>query len=221
LKPTRACLAVVGEKSSILSSLRLKKFQVDSENMIRKEGIGMNRISFLYIGLAICFLGGCQGSITTDYDKLDIATVRGNVQFDGSPLVDAYIIFQADNKTYSYGKTDSKGNYRLMLNTEKAGILPGKKTVRIRLSRAFGAEGASLDRKSDDEDDSDIGSGEGEDGEGEEVETKNGKSKKPRKRSDEIPDSYHKDSKIIVEVKSGSQTFDFDLNSDGSTTSAK
>lgn len=179
----------------------------------------MNRI-FVYL-LAICagVSTGCQSSVKTDYHKLDIATVKGNIQLDGSPLCDAYIIFQAENKTYSYSKTDSNGNYRLMLNSEKAGIIPGKKTVRIRLSKAFGAEGASLDRQSnDDESGASVGEGEGE--EGEEFESKNGKEPKTVKRSNELPDSYHKKSKLSVTVKSGFQTVNFDLKSDGSTRSS-
>lgn len=154
-------------------------------------------------------LVGCQNGVRTDYDKLNLATVKGQIKLDGTPLADAYVVFEGEDLTYSFGKTDGKGNYKLMLNSEKEGILPGKKKVKIRLAGAFGAEGGMLDGEG-------VGESEGssdEEGEGSEA-------TQQVSVPNELPDSYHKDSQIYVNVASGSQEFDFDLKKDGSTTGA-
>lgn len=162
----------------------------------------------LFITIAVCgVLVGCGPSISTDYHKLGLVDVSGQVLMEGDPLANAYIIFEADDTTYSFAKTNGNGAYKLMLNTEKSGIVPGEKTVRIRLSGAFGAEGGMLDGNA-------AGDSEG-GGEGMEMET----DANPGSTTiDELPESYHRKSKIKVVVPSSSSTFDFDLKADGSTT---
>lgn len=173
----------------------------------------------LFLATMIVLMTGCQQSISTDYDKLDLASVSGNVKLDGQSLADAYIIFEGQDLTYSYGKTDSSGNYFLRLNTEKNGILPGSKKVKIRLSGAFGAEGASLNGSQAGEGSTSEGDSE-EDGEGEGEEGQAKSRKPPTTSKSELPETYHKKSHLTVEVASGSQTINFNLKSDGSTKGA-
>ncbi len=83
------------------------------------------------VATAASLLIGCQGGMQPDYAALNLAEVTGRVTYDGNPLADGYIIFENENGTFSYGNTDSSGSYRLMYNSEKSGIAPGMKTVRI------------------------------------------------------------------------------------------
>lgn len=44
-------------------------------------------------------------------------------------------MFQSQDQTYSTGRTDAQGRYVLMFNSEKSGVLPGEKIVRIQLGK--------------------------------------------------------------------------------------
>lgn len=158
--------------------------------------------------LACC---GC-GGVGTDYHNLDLATVKGKVMLDGAPLANAHIMYQDQGGTFSVGKTNKSGEYEMMFNSEKAGVLTGEKLVRIRLSKSWNgfpthplsAESIELEEQ--------VGEdavGESEDGSIKESYATN---------SDDLPSTYHIDSQLKVTVDSGSHTINFDLNSDGSTT---
>lgn len=140
--------------------------------------------------LVVTLICGCGTGVQTDYSKLGLVEVSGNVTLDGQPLSGATIMFEAPDSTYSYGTTDSSGNYQMMLNSEKSGVIPGPKTVRI----VTGAVG-------------DMAEG-GEEEEGEEEAPSSAAA---------VPSCYNKKSKIEIQVES-STTLDFDLKSDCSTT---
>lgn len=153
---------------------------------------------------------GCQQTVSTDYHKLDIADVSGTILLEGEPLANAYVKFEGDDLTYSFGKTDNSGHYMLYFNTERAGIMPGKKKVLIRLSGPFGSEGAMLDG-ADMGDVEASGDSEG-DGDGDEAPAKPAKSV-----PNELPETYNAKSQLEADVVSGSQEISFDLRADGST----
>ncbi len=132
---------------------------------------------------------GC-GGVRTDYSKVELANVQGTMRLDGQPLVGALVIYEAPDRTFSYAETDESGSYRLMFNSEKAGVTPGPKIVRVRTRGGFGDEESTM---------------EGEQTKGAEPET--------------IPPCYHAKSQLKVTVAEGSQYFEFDLRSDCSTTS--
>lgn len=168
----------------------------------------MFRLSqWLLILAVVMTAAGCQQTVSTDYYKLDLADVSGTVMLDGNPVPDAHIKFEAPDKTYSFAKTDANGNYTLRFDVVKEGILPGPKTVSIRKSGAFGAEGGLM--------------GEGEGGadeeEGGELDEGEEASAAAPAVSGELHSNYHKNSQLTVTVESGSQTINWDLKSDGST----
>ncbi len=129
-------------------------------------------------------MSGCESRIRTDYSSLDLAEVSGMMTLDGIPLYGATVQFVAADGTYSAGLTNERGEYTLMFNSEKAGVLTGPKTVRIV-----------------------TGSSEG-DGESDEVPAHSSGS------AEFVPDCYNRDSRLTADVVPGSQTFDFDLTSD-------
>lgn len=92
----------------------------------------------------IVVLVGCRSNWEADYRDLNLADVSGVIRFDGVPLPHARILFEASDRTFSYGETDVQGRYRLMFNSKQPGVLPGTKIVRIRggRSREFDNEGS-------------------------------------------------------------------------------
>lgn len=142
----------------------------------------------LLLLVGLC-ITGCGGGLNTDYGKLDLASVTGTVKLDGQPLAGVMVKFEDEEQRFSSGITDSAGHYRLMFNSEKSGVLPGAKIVRFSSAAAADPEAAS--------------------------EEDNPERPAPKEI---IPACYNKESKIAVAVKSGSQSFDFDLKADCSTT---
>lgn len=164
------------------------------DNLHREEGhvhrcCFMSRTAWLIVCLFA--LTGC-GGVRTDYSKLDLATVQGTVTLDDQPLADAVVIFEATDHTFSFATTDESGGYRLMFNSEKAGVTPGPKIVRVRTIGGIGEEGS--EEPGEDETTPAIAEGE------------------------RVPACYNAQSKLNVTVTDGSQRFDFDLKMDCSTT---
>ena len=151
--------------------------------------------------LAIC---GCDGGLSTDYSKLDLATVEGTVRLDGQPVEQAFLKFESGDNTFSFAMTNQNGYYRLRFNSEKDGILPGRKTVRIRMSQSYGGYGTGPAR-------AENAHAEGE------TDADDIEGKEAIAIAKELPESYNVDSQLTVDVKSGTQTVDLNLYSDGRT----
>ena len=157
--------------------------------------------STLWTGCSIVgllLLAGC-GGVQTDYGQLDLKEISGTVTLDGAPLAEAVVRFEAPDGTFSYGKTDGSGNYTLMLNSEKRGVTPGLKVVRISTTGGLGEDSDGEPRESEDGADAEV----------------NGSS--PAVNGERVPPCYHRDSKLQVNVER-SINLKFDLKSDCSTT---
>ena len=81
--------------------------------------------------LAALMLCGCHRTRQADYSELELVEVSGRVTLDGQPLTHANVLFESEDASSSYGRTDENGDYKLLFNSEKSGCLPGKKIVRI------------------------------------------------------------------------------------------
>ncbi|MCY2974956.1 MAG: hypothetical protein NTW52_09865 [Planctomycetota bacterium] len=142
-------------------------------------------------------VSGCGGSSDPDYGALGLVDISGIIKLDGNPVPDVEVRFvTAEDRTYSIGRTDSKGFYRLMFDTSKSGIIPGKKIVQL------------YQRKP-----SESGSNEGNIGEEE------GADPDLVVASGSIPKCYGPESKVEVEVVKSQTDFDIDFKSDCSTVS--
>ena len=149
----------------------------------------------------VTLLGGCGNGQKPNYSDLDLVDVTGTVKVNGEPVGDAVVVFEdVASGTQSYGLSDANGSYRLWFNSEKRGAIPGEKVVQVSTTRKI------LGLNSDEE-----GGGE-ESEEGPAQETK----------VEAIPEVYT-DSKspLRVTVDSSHSSFDFDLNPDGTTTTAE
>ena len=77
-------------------------------------------------------LSGCGSPREAKYASLGLVEVSGKVTLDDAPLPNANVAFEnPETMTFSVGKTDESGRYKLMFNSEKSGCTPGKKIVRI------------------------------------------------------------------------------------------
>ena len=170
-------------------------------------------------------LTGCQNSIKTDYHKLDLGEVSGTITLDGQPLSNVHVMFQSpENADFSTGTTDVNGNYTMMFNSEKEGVLAGRQIVRIRKKRFSERDYTQFRNAILYEDEPDASSSPETSG-NEEEEAGDFESVNPpaeqSEESGELPANYHIESQIQVVVKNQDQVFDFDLKSDGSTTGPK
>lgn len=155
------------------------------------------KVRSLLLPLLLCStaLLGCSTAPSADYSKLGLVEISGTITLDSSPVAGAAIYLIDDQERYSFGVTDASGRYRLMLNSEKSGIVPGAKRVEISTVR------------------NPLGDAEDE---GELEEGAEGNAPK----TEQIPECYNKKSKLKVTITDSDSGLDFELKSDCSTTSA-
>jgi hypothetical protein len=151
--------------------------------------------------IGLMFFGGCSTSPQMDYSGVKLLSVSGTITLDGEPLEGAVVTFEEDG-TFSFGQTDSGGDYTLQFDTETNGCTPGTKLVRISTTRKI------------------TGLNTEEEGGGGETSDEPGQSGDGGS-AEKVPACYHKDSKLTVEVSSSKTSFDFDLKADCSTIGPK
>jgi hypothetical protein len=138
------------------------------------------------------WLAGCGGQRQVDYSGLGLVDVHGTVTLDREPLAGVQVVFEAADRTYSSGRTDASGRYQLMFNSEKSGVVPGVKTVRIRTAGAADEEESAA---------------------------REGEEAAAASTPETVPACYNAKSQLQVTVEGSSQTFNFDLTSDRSASS--
>lgn len=131
--------------------------------------------------VALCLLGCGGGGPAADTPELFEA--HGTVTLDGKPLKDAQVLFTAENKAPTSGRTDENGHYVIQYNDEVNGAYPGKNVVRINIGLNFD------DPDADDEEEED------------EMAMKN------------LPAKYNSMTALEVDVKEGGAPYDFKLTS--------
>ena len=102
----------------------------------------MTKARWTNLGLAM-LLTGCGNVVRTDYAQLGLVQVWGTVTLDGQPLVGGIVEFVSPDQSYSIGKTDDRGRYEMMFNSEQKGVPPGPKVVRVSSSGSLVAEDSS------------------------------------------------------------------------------
>lgn len=152
-----------------------------------------NRLVGCFLTLAFATTSGCTTKFKADYGKLGLIHVSGRVTLDGQPLAKAVITFDdTQDGTFSFGQTDSGGNYRLRFDSDMAGVKPGRKIVRISTTRKILGLNSS--------------EAEGEDGSNEQA----GKSESAQEL---VPSRYNKKSELTADVSASTRAFNFELNS--------
>ena len=134
---------------------------------------------------------GCDTAPRMDYGKVDLVKAHGTITLDGQPLSGAVVTFDAPDGQFSYGLTDSSGQYTLQFDSEMTGVTPGKKIVRISTTRKI------LGLNSEDE-------------EGGEASPEGGPAASAEEK---VPAKYNKDSELTVDVTTDETEYDFELSS--------
>jgi hypothetical protein len=147
------------------------------------------------------FLVGCSGPGDADYAKLNLVDITGTVMVDGVPVEGVEVRFEDNPFQYSFGVTDSLGNYKMMLNNRKSGVTPGSKKVRFVPKSGGSGEAASGAASAIPQEVVEIA--------------------KDAAGTGKVPACYNSDPKISVDVSKTTTKFDFDLKSDCSTAAPK
>ena len=119
-------------------------------------------------------------------DLPELGTVMGTITLDGKPLANASVSFTPMSGRHSGGTTDDQGYYSLQYTADESGAKIGLHTVRIEIIR-----------------------------EGDYLDDPDNKSAAATDAAANLPAVYNIKSELSAEVKSGSNTFDFNLTSDG------
>lgn len=156
-----------------------------------------NFLRYLLPSLLVA-MAGCSNTSQPNYAGLGLVEISGTIRLDGNPIANAEIRFETvEDGTYSYGHSDDSGHYKLMFDSRKSGIIPGKKRVMILSKRK--SESQSIKLEVDEGQDPEM---------------------VPENNLDvgTVPACYGLQSTIEVEIKSSESSLDFDLKSDCSTT---
>lgn len=147
----------------------------------------------ILVGIVVTSVGaiGC-GPEGADYSRVELIQVSGKVTIDGQPLVGAVVTFEAADGQFSYGLTDSNGAYALQFDSDKSGVTPGAKIVRISTARKIPGLNTS------------------EGSEAGEASTESGPSAPAA--AERVPDRFNSQSELRADV-TRSQSFDFAIES--------
>ena len=145
------------------------------------------RASILLVAIvALC--AGCDTKPKSNYKSLNLVNASGKITLDGAPLEGAVVSFDdPTDDTFSYGMTDSSGQFSLQIDSEMKGVKPGAKIVRISTTRKI--LGLNVKEEGGDP------------------------SEKPAQQPERVPDKYYKKSKLFVEVTPDKSRYDFELKS--------
>lgn len=143
----------------------------------------------LFFLVGIVGLGGCQVTSEPDYSELGLVEISGQLLLEGEPLSNAEIRLEDPTGSYSFGRTNEQGKYKMMFDSYKSGVMPGEKRVVI---VSFNGDEGSLG--SEDEPTPTAAS------------------------NSKIPNAYGTKSKIKVNVEKSNSKLVFDLRRDGTTT---
>lgn len=163
-----------------------------------RAGVYLGSITAVLVAIASFFSCGCSATSQPDYSKLGLVDITGVLTLDSVPLEGVEVRLETpEDLIYSYGVTDAQGKFRLMFDSRKPGIIPGKKRV-IVVAKSLN--------------ESDKGrSGEGDEGatEGESTTPASNRSTAPI-----VPKCYGRESKKFIDIDSSTRTISIELKSD-------
>ena len=160
--------------------------------------VNRSYVSKLAAALLVLSIAGCSTVPSADYSKLGLVDVSGTITLGGVPLGGAVVTFE-DEQTgqFSYGLTNTDGEYSLQLDSVQSGVVPGQKVVRISTTRKILGLNNNEDESSEEE--------------GGEMEPDGKGAAAPDRPSELVPDKYNKKSELTADVSAARTTFDFDL----------
>jgi|694.fasta_scaffold23943_2 hypothetical protein len=141
---------------------------------------------------------GCSATSQPDYSKLGLVDITGTLTLDGTPLEGVEVRLETpEDLIYSYGVTDTKGKFRLMFDSRKPGIIPGKKRVIVVAKSLSEAEESSPGEE-----------------DGEEAKSDRTTNASNRTKASPVPQCYGRESKKFIDIDSSTKTISIELKSD-------
>ena len=136
--------------------------------------------------ISLVFPLGCSPN-----DQPELGQVTGTIKLDGQPVVGIDVVFQPESGRPARGRTDAEGKYELTYIRNTKGTKVGPNRVEIAPSEDGVVEDES---------------------EGTDEESKTA-TKRPVSGKPKIPARYNTNSELKVDVKSGNNVLDFDMES--------
>lgn len=131
---------------------------------------------------------GCSTTSEPDYSKLGLVDLTGTLTLDGKPLGNVELRLETtEDFIYSYGVTDEQGKFRLMFDSRKPGIIPGKKRLMV-LPKSKGESESEGDEGAD--------------------------RVQSNQNATSIPACYGRDSKKFIDIEASMRTLPIELKSD-------
>ncbi|TWT59647.1 hypothetical protein Pan54_03550 [Rubinisphaera italica] len=81
-----------------------------------------------FLMAAMCFQIGCSGSGQPDYE---MKSVSGTITFEGQPVENASVVFDAPSGARAFGLTDSMGQFQLETHRYGKGAPAGEYLVKV------------------------------------------------------------------------------------------
>lgn len=152
--------------------------------VLRKNAL---MLSMMTLGSLVGTIG-CSTTSEPDYSKLGLVDLTGTLTLDGKPLGNVELRLETtEDFIYSYGVTDAQGKFRLMFDSRKPGIIPGKKRLMV-LPKSKGESESEGDEGAD--------------------------SVQSNQDATSIPACYGRDSKKFIDIAASMRTLPIDLKSD-------
>ena len=155
--------------------------------------------------LSSSFIFGCSPTSSPNYASLGLVKVSGTLKLDGAPLSNVEVRFEnPETSIYSYGTTNDSGRFSLMFDSRTAGIIPGRKLLRVLPKQK--SESSTTDSK---------GASEGEQDDPDRA----APAAEQSSAGPKVPECYSRKSAYFIQITGATNSLDLDLKSDCSSVS--
>ncbi len=157
--------------------------------------------------LSALFMGifGCSPTSSPNYASLGLVKVSGTLKLDGTPVPNVEVRFEnPETSIYSYGTTNDSGRFSLMFDSRTAGIIPGRKLLRVLPKQK--SESSATDSK---------GASEGEQDDPDRA----APAAEQSSAGPKVPECYSRKSAYFIQITGATSSLDLDLKSDCSSVS--
>ncbi len=163
---------------------------------------------FIVLLHALYCITGCSTSPQMDYRQIGLVDVSGTITLDGTPLAGAVVTFEStDTGNFSFGQTNASGEYKLQFDSHASGCTPGVKKIEISTVRKIAGLNSEEDAGTSGETEAEL-------------------AQRPRSRQgasqqdsgEKVPACYNRQTKLSAVVTSESETLNFNLRTDCTTT---
>jgi hypothetical protein len=176
--------------------------------MVGRPSTLKTKTSLVNLGLLYAlFMGifGCSPTSSPNYASLGLVKVSGTLKLDGAPLSNVEVRFEnPETSIYSYGTTNDSGRFSLMFDSRTAGVIPGRKLLRVLPKQK--SEASATDS---------TGASEGEQDDPDRA----APAAEQSSAGPKVPECYSRKSAYFIQITGATSSLDLDLKSDCSSVS--